>query len=48
MWTIALSYLSLIRGKGDIFQKSSETPKEYLDDKEFKFGIILNYIIIAV
>ena len=37
---IALSYLSLIRGKGDISQKSSETLKEHLDDKEFKFGII--------
>ena len=37
---IALRYLSLIRGKGDISQKSSETLKEHLDDKEFKFGII--------
>ena len=37
---IALKYLSLIRGKGDISQKSSETLKEHLDDKEFKFGII--------
>ena len=45
---IALRYLSLIRGKGDISQKSSETLKEHLDDKEFKFGIIWNYIIIAV
>ena len=37
---IALRYLSLMRGKGDISQKSSETLKEHLDDKEFKFGII--------
>ena len=37
---IALRYLSLIRGKGDISQKSTETLKEHLDDKEFKFGII--------
>ena len=37
---IALRYLSLIRGKGDISQKSSETLKEHLDDKEFKFGIV--------
>ena len=37
---IALRYLSLIRGKSDISQKSSETLKEHLDDKEFKFGII--------
>ena len=37
---IALRYLSLIRGKGDISQKSSETLKEHLDDKEFKFYII--------
>ena len=37
---IALRYLSLIRGKGDISQKSSETLKEHIDDKEFKFGII--------
>ena len=36
----ALRYLSLIRGKGDISQKSSETLKEHLDDKEFKFGIV--------
>ena len=45
---IALRYLSLIRGKCDISQKSSETLKEHLYDKEFKFGIIWNYIIIAV
>ena len=37
---IALRYLSLMRGKGDISQKSSENLKEHLDDKEFKFGII--------
>ena len=37
---IALRYLSLMRGKGDISQKSSVTLKEHLDDKEFKFGII--------
>ena len=37
---IALRYLSLIKGKSDISQKSSETLKEHLDDKEFKFGII--------
>ena len=37
---IALSCLSLMRGKSDISQKSSETLKEHLDDKEFKFGII--------
>ena len=37
---IALRYLSLMRGKGDISQKSSETLKEHLTDKEFKFGII--------
>ena len=37
---IALRYLSLMRGKSDISQKSSETLKEHLDDKEFKFGII--------
>ncbi len=37
---IALRYLSLMRGKGDISQKSSETLKEHLDDKEFKFGIL--------
>ena len=37
---IALRYLSLMKGKGDISQKSSETLKEHLDDKEFKFGII--------
>ena len=37
---IALRCLSLMRGKGDISQKSSETLKEHLDDKEFKFGII--------
>ena len=37
---IALRYLSLMRGKGDISQKSSETLKEHLDDKEFKFGVI--------
>ena len=36
---IALRYLSLMRGKGDISQKSSETLKEHLTDKEFKFGI---------
>ena len=37
---LALRYLSLIKGKDDITQKSSETLKEHLDDKEFKFGII--------
>ena len=37
---IALRYLSLMRGKSDISQKSSETLKEHLDDKEFRFGII--------
>ena len=37
---IASRYLSLMRGKSDISQKSSETLKEHLDDKEFKFGII--------
>ena len=37
---IALRYLSLMRGKSDISQKSIETLKEHLDDKEFKFGII--------
>ena len=36
---IALRYLSLIRGKGDISQKSTETLKEHLNNKEFKFGI---------
>ena len=37
---IALRYLSLIRSKGDISQKSTETLKEHLNNKEFKFGII--------
>ena len=37
---LALRYLSLMRGKSDISQKSTETLKEHLDDKEFKFGII--------
>ena len=37
---LALRYLSFMRGKSDISQKSSETLKEHLDDKEFKFGII--------
>ena len=37
---LALRYLSLIKGKDDITQKSSENLKEHLDDKEFKFGII--------
>ena len=37
---IALRYLSLMRGKSDISQKWTETLKEHLDDKEFKFGII--------
>ena len=37
---IALRYLSLMRGKSDISQKSSETLKEHIEDKEFKFGII--------
>ena len=37
---LALRYLSLMRGKSDISQKSSENLKEHLDDKEFKFSII--------
>ena len=37
---IVLRHLSFMIGKGDISQKSSETLKEHLDDKEFKFGII--------
>ena len=37
---IALRYLSLMRGKSDISQKSTETLKEHLDDKEFKLSLI--------
>ena len=37
---LALRYLSLMRGKDDIFQKDIEKLRKHLDYKEFNFGII--------
>jgi len=38
---LALRFLSLMRGKDDIFQKDTEKLRKHLDYKEFNFGIIL-------
>ena len=37
---LALRFLSLMRGKDDIFQKDTEKLRKHLDYKEFNFGII--------
>ena len=37
---LALRFLSLMRGKDDIFQKDIEKLRKHLDYKEFNFGII--------
>ena len=37
---LALRFLSLMRGKDDIFQKDTDKLRKYLDYKEFKFDII--------
>ena len=37
---LALRFLSLMKGKDDIFQKDTEKLRKHLDYKEFNFGII--------
>ena len=37
---LALRFLSLMRGKDDIFQKDTEKLRKHLGYKEFNFGII--------
>ena len=37
---LALRFLSLMKGKDDIFQKDTDKLRKYLDYKEFKFDII--------
>ena len=37
---LALRFLSLMRGKDDIFQKDTEKLRKHLDYKELNFGII--------
>lgn len=37
---LALRFLSLMKGKDDIFQKDTDKLRKYLDYKEFKFGVI--------
>ena len=37
---LVLRFLSLMRGKDDIFQKDTEKLRKHLDYKEFNFGII--------
>ena len=37
---LALRFLSLMKGKDDIFQKDTEKLRKHLGYKEFNFGII--------
>ena len=37
--TLALRYLSLVRGKEDIIQKDKDNLRDYLSHKEWKFDI---------